>query len=88
MFEVAETHEFRRLLAQFPAADRRRLEQKLASYVYPILRVNPLSGPNIKRLVGFSPATWRYRVGEFRVFFEVHDNLVIITAVHRRRDAY
>ena len=46
------------------------ISMKLTKYVYPQLRKNPFFGTNIKKLKGYDPATWRYRIGKFRVFFK------------------
>jgi mRNA interferase RelE/StbE len=56
--------------------------------MYPILRANPISGPNIKCLSNVSPTTWRYRIGRHRVFYEVHGAVVFILTIKPRRDAY
>jgi mRNA interferase RelE/StbE len=58
-------------LASFGPAARVRLEAKLRDNVYPTLRQNPYFGPHIKRLKNWEPPTWRYRVGEWRFFYEV-----------------
>jgi mRNA interferase RelE/StbE len=66
------------------------LQGKLRTYVYPRLRKNPFVGPNIKKLKGYTPDTWRYRIGDFRVFFLVDqaERVVFILSVDGRKDAY
>ena len=88
MFAIAETHEFERLSAALPRLEGGRIRKKLRTSIYPALEQNPFSGPNIKRLVGFDSPTWRYRLGDYRIFYEVQAGMVIVTAIHRRRDAY
>jgi mRNA interferase RelE/StbE len=88
LFEIAETAEFQRCLAALPADEQRRVSRKLADYAYPMLRMNPFSGPNVKRLTNYSPATSRYRIGPYRIFYEIHGDVVFLTAIQRRRDAY
>ena len=88
MFEIAETREFRKLLARFPKAEQDRIRAKLHGFAYRILRANPYSGPNIRCLMNFRPRTRRYRFGPYRIFYEIHSQLVVVTAVYRRRDAY
>ena len=88
MFEIAETASFRKTLDELDKPERVRLLSKLRGFAYPLLRLNPISGPNVKRLANYSPPTWRYRVGAYRIFYEIHGTVVFITAVHRRRDAY
>ena len=89
-YRIFETRQFSKDLASFGPAVRVRLEAKLREYVYPILRQNPHFGPNIKRLKNWDPATWRYRVGEWRFFYEVDEieKIVFLVAADHRRQAY
>ncbi len=45
---------------------------------------------NIKKLVGYSPPTWRYRKGKFRVFHVIDEkeHVVDIISVEFRNDSY
>jgi mRNA interferase RelE/StbE len=88
LFEIAETATFQKGPAASPVNEQRRIRTKLAHYAYPILRMNPFSGPNIKCLSNYEPTTWRYRIGSYRIFYEVHGSLVFITEMQQRRDAY
>lgn len=54
-----------RELERIPAKDQRRILAALKA-----MRENPLSGA-IARLRN-QPATWRRRVGSYRVFFDLH----------------
>jgi mRNA interferase RelE/StbE len=78
------------MLGKLPAGATRFVETKLKEYVYPQLRKDPFLGPNIKKLKGYDPATWRYRIGKFRVFFMVDqtERIVFMLSVDDRRDAY
>jgi len=89
-FRVFETDEFRKRLQKLPIRDARFVQHKLAAYVYPQLRADPFLGPNIKKLRGYDPATWRYRIGRFRVFFMVDqvERTVFMLSLDDRRDAY
>ena len=43
------------------------------------------SPPKGKRLVGMKPATYRLRVGDYRIVYrEIESNLVILTVIHRK----
>jgi mRNA interferase RelE/StbE len=77
-------------LARLGPAAEKRIEAKLRDYVYPLLRENPYFGPNIKRLKNWTPPTWRYRVGEWRFFYEVDDEerIVFMIAADHRKQAY
>jgi mRNA interferase RelE/StbE len=41
-------------------------------------------------LRGWEPDTWRYRIRDWRFFYEIDEDekLVILTAAHHRREAY
>jgi len=45
--------------------------------------------PNCKKLQGFDH-TWRVRVGDYRIIYEIYDNKVqvIVIKVKHRRDVY
>ena len=87
-FRVFETEEFQKTLARLGPA--RFLRKKLATYVYPQLRQGPFYGPNIRKLQGYEPATWRYRIGSYRVFYSVDEDerVVFILTLDDRKDAY
>jgi mRNA interferase RelE/StbE len=89
-FRIFETDEFQRRLERLPLVDSRFMHRKLLEYVYPQLRTAPFFGLNIKKLRGYSPDTWRYRIGKFRVFYVVDqaEQIVSILSVDTRRDAY
>jgi mRNA interferase RelE/StbE len=42
---------------------------------------------DVKRLTNFTPE-YRLRVGNYRVLFEIEDNIITIYAVKHRREAY
>ena len=89
-FRIFETRRFLTDLAGLGSAAQNRLEAKLRDYVYPILRRSPHSGSNIKQLNNWDPPTWRYRVGDWRFFYEIDEihRIVFMTAADHRKDAY
>lgn len=89
-YRIFETRQFSKDLAPLGEAVEKRIDAKLHEYVYPILRQNPSFGPNIKRLKNWEPSTWRYRVGEWRFFYEVDDEegVVFMVAADHRKQAY
>ncbi len=89
-FQIFETEEFQKKLGKLNAGACPFVERKLKEYVYPQLRKDPFLGPNIKKLKGYDPATWRYRIGKFRVFFMVDktERIIFMLSVDDRRDAY
>jgi len=87
-YRIFETRQFQRDMEALGPAARDRLEKKLRSHLYPHLVERPRFGPNVKRLRGFDPPTWRYRIGDWRFFFSVDDQKQIVsmlTADHRSR---
>jgi mRNA interferase RelE/StbE len=87
-FHIFETEEFRKAL--FRLGPVRFLPKKLAAYVYPQLRQGPRYGPNIRKLQGYEPPTWRCRIGPYRLFCTVNDAkmIVFILTIDDRKDAY
>lgn len=63
---------------------------KLRQHVYPQLRTAPRFGPHIKKLKGFDPETWRYRIGAWRFFYEIDQDarIVFMLAASHRSRAY
>ena len=89
-FRIFDAEEFRKRLGKLQDQDSEQIQKKLEEYVYPQLRQEPLYGPNIKKLRGYTPDTWRHRIGVFRVFYAVdtEESVVNILSVDLRRDAY
>lgn len=90
LFKIFETRRFVKDLARLGSAGEGRMEAKLRDFVYPILRDNPYFGPNIKRLKNWEPPAWRYRIGDWRFFYETDDErrVVFMTAADHRSEAY
>ena len=87
-FRIFETYGFLKDLEQDFGGRWEKIEKKLRDYVYPRLRVNPYHGSNIKKLRDFSPETWRYRIGNYRFFYQVNSEeriVFMIAADHRKR---
>ena len=89
-FRVFETDEFLKSLKKLSSRDASFLRRKLDSFVYPQLKASPFWGNNIKKLQGYTPETWRYRIGKFRVFYIVdkEEQILYILTVDDRKDAY
>jgi mRNA interferase RelE/StbE len=89
-YRIFETAEFLRNIQALDARQQLFVETKLTRFVYPQLRCEPCFGPNIKRLQGYRPRTWRYRIGRFRVFYGIDQSnrIVSILALDDRKDAY
>ena len=51
---------------------------------------HPHFGPHIRKLKGYAPETWRYRIGAWRFFYEIdeHERVVSMIAASHRGSAY
>ncbi len=89
-YRIFETDEFQRNVRALDARQRAFVETKLKRYVYPQLRIRPHLGPNVKKLQGYHPETWRYRIGRFRIFYGVDESrrIVNILTLDHRKVAY
>jgi mRNA interferase RelE/StbE len=89
-FKIFETNQFLKDLEQDFSGQQERIKTKLSSYIYPQLRQNPYFGKNIKKLLNYKPETWRYRIGNYRFFYEIDEQkkIVFMTAADSRSSAY
>ena len=85
-----ETEQFQEDLQRNPGSRREKLTKKLHDYVYPQLRTQAYFGKNIKKLRGYKPETWRYRIGRHRFFYEVDEEkrIVFLIAAETRQGSY
>ncbi len=86
-YKIAETETFEKKVT---TQKYKFLYKKIKDYIYPILRENPLFGPNIKRLKGEYKEIYRYRIGDYRLFYKVSEETVIVFMIdiENRKDAY
>ncbi|UTC83633.1 type II toxin-antitoxin system RelE family toxin [Treponema denticola] len=86
-YKIAETAAFEK---KIKSKKYEFLYQKIKNYVYPILRKNPHFGPNIKKLKGIYKEIYRFRLGDFRLFYKVSEEKVIvfIIDIEARKAAY
>lgn len=89
-YKIFETNEFIKRVSKLNKRDASFIQNKLTYYIYPQLKNEPHFGTNIKKLVNYKPETWRYRIGQYRLFFSIHDEkkIVYILTVEFRKDAY
>ena len=85
MFEVSLT----RRADQFFASADKSLAKKLAR-CFDRLSAEPFSGNNVKALKGELFGCWRYRVGDWRVIYEVNQVTMVVNVITiaHRKDAY
>ena len=86
-YKIAETEQFQKKIKK---NKYKNLYKKITDYIYPLLRKNPYFGPNIKKLKGEFSGLYRYRLGKFRLFYEIDDDkiIVFIIDIEDRKDAY
>ena len=86
-YKIAETENFSKKLKTLKF---KNLTEKIYNYVYPLLRENPYFGPNIKKLKGEFKDIYRYRVGDYRLFYKIMEEIVIIFIldIESRKDSY
>lgn len=86
-FKIAETETFEKKASKPKFKD---LYRKISTFVYPLLRENPYFGPNIKKLKGPLKDIYRFRIGDYRLFYTISDETVIvfILDIEARKDAY
>ena len=89
-YRIFETHEFSKRMEKFTKRDATFIQKKLTSFVYPQISEEPYFGNNVKKLRGYYPDTWRYRIGRFRLFYCVDpkDAVIYILTIDQRKDAY
>jgi mRNA interferase RelE/StbE len=85
-FQIAETKNFEKLKEKID----KKLYLKIVNNVYPQLKSNPFYGINIKKLKGRLEGYYRYRVGNYRLFYLIESEkvLVIVTNFKHRQGAY
>jgi len=86
-YKIAETEQFQKKISK---TKYKNLYKKITDYVYPLLRKNPYFGANIKKLKGELAGLYRYRIGKYRLFYEIDNDkiIVFILDIEDRKDAY
>ena len=90
MYRIFETNQFIKQFKKLQGRNKKTIEVKLSRIVYPQLRKEPYFGRNIKKLVNWNPETWRYRIGNYRVFYEINETekIVSIVTIYTRDKSY
>ena len=86
-FKIAETDTFSRKIGK---PEFKTIYNKIVHYIYPQLRKNPFYGPNIKKLKGEFAHIYRFRIGQYRLFYTVETETIIIFIIDlaHRKDSY
>ncbi len=85
-FQIAEAKTFEKQKKHIDS----KLYSKIKNIVYPQLRPNPFHGANIKKLKGEFEGYYRYRVGNYSLFYLIENEkvLVVIFNLKHRNNAY
>ncbi len=86
-FEIVETETFQKVLKD---GSLNKIYNKITTYIYPQLRSNPFFGINIKKLKGTFEGIYRYRLGNYRLFYIIDNEKVVVVVLdlRQRKDAY
>ena len=86
-YKIAETQTFQKEIGK---PQYKNVYKKITEYIHPVLRQNPFFGPNIKRLKGNYSDFFRYRVGQYRLFYKVSQETItiFIISIEQRKNAY
>lgn len=87
-YDIAETATFQKTIQK--NKDLGRIYRRIVDVVYPLLRREPHFGPNIKRLKAEYSDFYRYRIGDYRLFYTIDEqNVIVVVAYLRSRgEAY
>ena len=85
-FQIAQTKEFEKKIQKLDS----KIYIKIKNIVYPQLKKNPFYGTNIKKLKGEYEGVYKYRLGNYRLFYVVDNEkvIVIVTTISHRQNAY
>ena len=86
-YKIAETETFSK---KINSKKFNHLYSKVLNDVYPIFRNNPFFGVNIKKLKGKYKDVFRFRIGDYRLFYKVdeQEKIVFMINIENRQDAY
>jgi len=86
-YKIAETETFSK---KINSNKFKHLYNKILMDVYPILKNNPYYGANIKKLKGDYKEIYRFRIGDYRIFYKIDENesIIFIINIENRKDAY
>ena len=89
-YKIFETDQFIKDLKKIDNPNQRKIYGKIIKSIYPQIKMSPYVGRNIKELKDYKPETWRYRIGDFRLFYEINDKdkLINIITIEHRSKAY
>lgn len=89
-YRIFETEGFLKDLEQDFQGRHEKIKRKLTEYVYPQLGLSPTYGPHIRKMKGYQPETWRFRIGDYRFFYQIDEieKIVFLIAADHRKQSY
>ena len=86
-FKIAETETFSK---KINSKKFNNLYRKIVEDIYPILKNNPFFGSNIKKLKGAYKDVYRFRIGDYRLFYKIdeQESIIFVLNIENRQDAY
>lgn len=89
-YRIFETEGFLDDLEQDFKGRKGKIHKKLREYVYPQLKIMPWFGSQIRKLKDYTPETWRYRIGDYRFFYQIDEKnkIVYMIAAEHRKQSY
>ena len=81
LYKIFETENFIKRLDKLDQHIRKNIQSRLTKTVYPQLRKEPHYGLNIKKLRSYSSDTWRYRIGDYRLFYEIEEDIRVLDII-------
>lgn len=89
-YSIHITNEFDKQIKQLPNKDQELIHKKIDHLMINQLKEEPHFGKNVKKLRNFEPPTWRYRIGNYRIFYHIleDENEVYLLTIKHRKDAY
>ena len=86
-YKIAETENYSK---KINSKKYNHLYRKIFEDIYPLLINNPFFGGNIKKLKGEYKDVYRFRIGNYRLFYKIDEqkSLIVIIDIEKRQDAY
>ena len=86
-YKIAETTSFQKEIKKVGSLN---IYSKIKNVVYPQLKKNPYFGSNIKKLKGEFDGVYRFRIGDYRLFYKTDKEKVIIfiLSLKPRKNSY
>jgi mRNA interferase RelE/StbE len=86
-YKIAETENFYK---KINSKKYMHLYSKIKDDIYPLLKNNPFFGNNIKKLKGMYREIYRFRIGDYRLFYKIREQeaIIFVFDIENRQDAY